>query len=164
MQVTTPEQVGLSSKRLERINVVMEDFVKDNQLPGILTLVQRHGKVAHFGKFGSMDIETNKPMQEDALFRIYSMTKPITSVAIMLLLEEGHVNIYDPVSKFIPAFAKTKVSTGSGVLGLQLVNQQPVMTLHHLLTHTAGLSYGWFFDSPVEEMYRQIGPILGDRQ
>jgi len=164
VQITSPEAVGLSSKRLERISAVMEDFVKDNRLPGIMTLVQRHGKIAHFGKYGMMDIEAGKPMQEDALFRIYSMTKPITSVAIMLLLEEGRLNIYDPVSKFIPAFGKTKVCLGSGILGLQLADQQPVMTIHHLLTHMAGLSYGWFFDSPVEEMYRQIAPILIDRK
>ena len=155
MQTTTPEDVGLSSTRLERINTRMTDLVKDNQLPGILTLVQRHGKIAHLGQFGSMDIESSKAMQEDALFRIYSMTKPITSVALMLLLEEGRLNIFDPVSKFIPAFAKTKVYAGSNAVGLQLVDQQPAMTIHHLLTHTAGLSYGWFFDSPIEELYRQ---------
>lgn len=155
MQITSPEAVGLSSTRLDRITSYMQELVKDNRLPGVLTLVQRHGKIAHIGKFGSMDIEANKPMQEDALFRIYSMSKPITSVAIMLLLEEGRFNLYDPVSKFIPSFAKTKVCVGSGVLGLQLVDQQPQMNIHHLLTHTAGLSYGWFFDSPVEELYRK---------
>ncbi len=157
MQITSPEEIGLSSKRLERITPYMEDLVRDNRLPGVLTLVQRHGKIAHLGKFGSMNIEAGKLMQEDALFRIYSMTKPITSVAIMLLLEEGRFNLFDPVSNFIPAFAKTKVCVGSGVMGLQLVDQQPVMNLQHLLTHTSGLSYGSFFDSPVEELYRQSG-------
>ena len=88
----------------------MEAFVKDNQLPGIMTLVQRHGKVVHFGKFGLMDIEAGKPMQEDALFRIYSMTKPIVSVALMMLYEEGRFSLKDPVSKFIPAFKKTQRS------------------------------------------------------
>jgi len=155
MQTASPESVGLSSSRVNRINTFMEDLVHDNRLPGVLTLVQRHGKIAHFGKFGSMDIEADKPMQEDAIFRIYSMTKPITSVAIMMLLEEGRFNLYDPISNFIPAFAKTKVCVGSGVLGLQLVDQQPPMNIHHLLTHTAGLTYGWFFDSPVEELYRK---------
>ncbi|MBA3872868.1 MAG: beta-lactamase family protein [Anaerolineae bacterium] len=155
MQTTTPEDVGLSSIRLDRINSFMEDLVKDNRLPGVLTLVQRHGKVAHFGKFGSMDIAAGKPMQEDALFRIYSMTKPITSVAIMLLLEEGRLNLFDPVSNFISAFANTKVCVGSSTMGLDLVDQQPVMTIHHLLTHTSGLSYGSFYDSPAEEFYRR---------
>jgi CubicO group peptidase (beta-lactamase class C family) len=164
MQTTTPEKVGFSSARLERINTYMTELVKDNRLPGYLTLVQRHGKIAHFGKFGLMDIAANKPMREDTLFRIYSMTKPITSVAIMLLLEEGHLNLFDPVAKYIPSFAKTKVCVGSGPAGLQLEEQKPPVTIHHLLTHTAGLSYGWFFDSPVEDMYRQIAPILIDRQ
>ncbi len=156
MQPTTPEDIGLSSQRLQCINTAMEDFVKNNQLPGILTLVQRHGKIAHLGKFGSMDIEAGKPMQEDTIFRIHSMSKPITSVAIMLLLEEGRLNLFDPVSKFIPAFAKTKVCVGSGVLGLQLVDQQPLMNIHHLLTHTSGLSYGSFFDTPVDVLYGQV--------
>jgi CubicO group peptidase (beta-lactamase class C family) len=155
MQTTTPEAVGLSSSRLERINTFMTDLVRDNRLPGVLTLVQRHGKIAHFGKFGSMDIAASKPMQEDAIFRIYSMTKPITSVAIMMLLEEGRFNLFDPVANFIPAFAKTKVCVGSGITGLQLVDQQPPMTVHHLLTHTSGLSYGAFYDSPIEELYRK---------
>ncbi len=154
MHIATPEEAGLSSKRLDRITPYMQDLVRDNRLPGVLTLVQRHGKVVHFGKFGLMDIEANKPMREDTLFRIYSMTKAITSVAIMILLEEGRFNLYDPVSKFIPAFAKTKVCVGSGVTGMQLVDQQPLMNLQHLLTHTSGLSYGSFFDSPVEELYR----------
>ena len=140
MQITTPEAVGLSSQRLGRINAVMDDFVSDNRLPGMLTLVQRHGEIAHLGTFGAMDIEAGKTMREDAIFRIHSMTKPITSVALMMLLEEGRCNISDPVSKFIPAFAKTKVCVGSGVMGLQLVDQQPVMTIHHLLTHMSGLS------------------------
>ncbi|MBI1279746.1 MAG: serine hydrolase [Anaerolineaceae bacterium] len=155
MQTTSPESVGLSSQRLTRITTYMEDLVRDNRLPGVLTLVQRHGKIAHFGKFGSMDIEAGKPMQEDAIFRIYSMTKPITSVAVMMLLEEGRFNITDPVANFIPAFAKTKVCVGSDVMGLQLVDQQPAMNIQHLLTHTSGLSYGSYFDSPVDEFYRR---------
>ena len=99
-------------------------------------------------------------MQEDALFRIYSMTKPIVSVALMTLYEAGRFSLNDPVSKFVPAFAKTKVYTGESPLGLTLVDQNPAMTLHHLLTHTSGLSYGWFFDSPIEQFYRTLVPKL----
>ncbi len=157
MQISTPEAAGMSSARLERITPVMESFVRDNRLPGIMTLLQRRGQIVHLGKFGLMDIEAGKPMQEDALFRIYSMTKPIVSVAAMLLFEEGRLSLTDPVATFIPAFARTKVCVGSGVLGLQLADQHPPMTIHHLLTHTAGLSYGWAHDSPVEELYRQAG-------
>ena len=86
MQIYPPESVGMHTQRLERITPIMQDFVKDNRLPGIMTLIQRHGKVVHLGKFGMMDIEAGKPVQEDALFRIFSMTKPIISVALMMLL------------------------------------------------------------------------------
>jgi CubicO group peptidase (beta-lactamase class C family) len=160
MQIHPPESVGMYAQRLERITPIMQDFVKDNRLPGIMTLLQRHGKVVHLGKFGMMDIEAGKPMREDALFRIYSMTKPITCVALMMLLEEGRLSVRDPVSTFIPTFRATKVYAGSTALGLKLVDQDVEITLHHLLTHTAGLSYGWFFDSPVEELYRQVLPTI----
>lgn len=163
METYLPKDVGMSSERLSRISPLMEQFVKDNQLPGIITLVQRKGKVVHLGKYGMMDIEAGKPIQEDTLFRIYSMTKPIVSVALMMLYEEGHFSLNDPVSKFIPAFSKTKVYTGTTPLGLKLVEQDPVITLHHLFTHTAGLSYGWFFDSPVEDFYREIIPNIFHR-
>src|ERR1700674_4238486 len=118
MHVHEPESVGMDSARLDCINATMQDFVKDNQLPGIMTLVQRHGKVVHLGKFGMMDIAARKPMQEDALFRIYSMTKPIVSVALMMLYEEGRFSLTDSVSVFIPASGKTKVYAGSGPLDL----------------------------------------------
>ena len=160
MKVHSPEEVGMSSERLARIAAVIEQFVQGNQLPGILTLVQRRGKVVHYGQHGMMDIEAGKPIQEDALFRIYSMTKPIVSVALMTLYEAGRFSLNDPVSKFVPAFAKTKVYAGESPLGLTLVDQNPAMTLHHLLTHTSGLSYGWFFDSPVEQLYRNLVPKL----
>ncbi|MBK8023414.1 MAG: beta-lactamase family protein [Chloroflexi bacterium] len=158
MEVHSPETVGMSCERLERITPLMTDFVKDNRLPGILTLVQRRGKIVHLGKFGLMDIEAGKPVQEDGLYRIYSMTKPIISVALMTLVEEGRLSLNDPLSTFVPAFANTKVYAGSGALGMKLVDQQSPITLYHLLTHMAGLSYGWYFDSPVEDLYRQAIP------
>ena len=107
-----------------------------------------------------MDIEAGTPMQEDALFRIYSMTKPIVSVALMMLYEEGLCSLNDPVAKYIPAFQHVKVYEKSTEVGLKLVEQEPVMTLYHLLTHTSGLSYGWYLDSPVEAMYRSCQPSL----
>jgi CubicO group peptidase (beta-lactamase class C family) len=155
MKTSVPEDAGMSSRRLERIAPIMLDFVKGNRLPGIMTLLQRRGRIVHFGAFGLADIEAGRPIAEDALFRIYSMTKPITSVALMMLVEEGRLGLTDPVATFIPAFGKMKVCIGSGALGLTLVDQKPPMTLYHLITHTAGLSYGWFFDSPVEELYRK---------
>lgn len=163
MEIHAPEEVGLSSERLARIPAAMQQFVQDNQIPGILTLIQRRGKVVHLGKYGLMDIEAEKAMQEDALFRIYSMTKPIISVALMMLYEEGRFSLNDPVAQFIPAFSHTKVYAGVTPLGLKLVEQDPVITIHHLLTHTAGLSYGWFFDSPVEDRYRELIPHIFHR-
>lgn len=163
MQVQRPEDAGMSSERLGRIAPVMEDFVKDNRMPGVMTLVQRRGKIVHFGQYGLMDIEAGTPMQEDAIFRIYSMTKPIVSVALMMLLEEGRLSLTDPVATYIPSFAKTKVCIGTHPLGLTLVDQNPPMTIHHLLTHTSGLSYGWFFDTPVDELYRRAGQAPVDR-
>src|SRR5579859_1681605 len=160
MHTTRAEDAGMSSQRLQRLGPAIDACVKDNRLPGIMTLLQRHGKIVHFGTSGMVNIEASQPIQEDNIFRIYSMTKPIVSVAAMILVEEGRFRLNEPVANFIPAFAKTKVYAGSGALGLQLVDQQPVMTVHHLLTHTSGLSYGWFTDSPVEDLYRQAIPEL----
>ena len=93
-------------------------------------------------------------MEPDTIFRIYSMTKPITSIALMQLYERGKFHLAEPVSRYIPQFGNTKVLSGLGYLGQQLAPQNPPMTIHHLLTHTAGLSYGFFLDSPIDEMYR----------
>lgn len=156
MNVTSPEKVGISSERLARLDAVMRAAVKDNRLPGILTLVQRRGEVVQRGCYGMMDIEAEKAMREDAIFRIYSMTKPIVSVALMMLFEEGHFSLDDPVAMYIPAFAKTKVYESSTSLGARLVNQKTPMNIRHLLTHTSGLSYGFFYDHPAEDLYRQF--------
>ncbi len=163
MNVISPESVGMSSERLARIAPVMNDFVRDNQLPGILTLIQRRGQIVHRGSFGLMDIEAGKPMRDDALFRLYSMTKPVVSVALMLLYEEGRFGLSDPISRFIPAFKDTKVYAGSPRGGMKLVEQEQPINFHHLLTHTAGLSYGSYFDSPVEDLYRRSFPAQFDR-
>ena len=93
-------------------------------------------------------------MEKDTIFRIYSMTKPITSIALMMLHEEGKFQLIDPVSRYISAFGNTKVLSGFDFMGQKLVAQNPPMNIHHLLTHTAGLSYGFHFDSPIDEMYR----------
>ena len=164
MKQHTAEEVGISSLRLARIDDTMTKAVAGGRLPGIMTLLQRRGKVVHLGRYGWEDIAAQRPMREEALFRIYSMTKPIVSVALMMLLEEGRLRLQDPVAKYIPAFAKTRVYAGSGKLGLTLVDQNPPLTVHHLLTHTAGLSYGWFFDHPVDALYRDVLPSLFNRE
>jgi CubicO group peptidase (beta-lactamase class C family) len=134
----------------------MSTAVKDNRLPGILTLVQRRGEIVQQGCYGMMDIEADKPMQSDTIFRIYSMTKPIASVALMMLFEEGYFNLQDPVAQYIPAFAKTKVYESSTAIGMRLVEQATPINIRHLLTHTSGLSYGFFLDHPIEDIYRQF--------
>jgi CubicO group peptidase (beta-lactamase class C family) len=109
MDTVRPEAVGLSSSRLTRIGQAMQRYVESGKLAGTLTLVARHGKIAHFQPLGAMDVEAGKPMAHDTIFRIYSMSKPITSVAVMMLYEQGAFLLTDPVHKFIPAFADVRV-------------------------------------------------------
>jgi CubicO group peptidase (beta-lactamase class C family) len=150
MRIAAPEEFGFSPDRLKRIDTVMQRYVDQKTLAGLVTLVARRGAVVHFERFGYQDIETRKPMELDTIFRIYSMTKPITSVALMMLFEHGLVRLTDPVTKFIPEFSKVKVFVNEG----KLADLEREITIHDLLRHTAGLSYG-DEDSPVDELYRQ---------
>jgi CubicO group peptidase (beta-lactamase class C family) len=154
MQLSSPESVGFSSERLTNITRKMQEYVDNNNAPGFTTLVSRKGKVVHFETCGYRDVEAKLPVEKDTIFRIYSMTKPITSVALMQLYEHGKFQLNDPVKNYIPAFAETKVFTGMGLAGPQLVEQETPMTIQQLLNHTSGLSYGFFYDNPIEEMYR----------
>jgi len=151
-----PESVGMSSERLARIAPAMESFVEDGQIPGLITAVARDGKVVHFETYGSMDREADKAMQSDAIFRMYSMTKPVTGVAVMILYEEGHFALTDPISKYLPEFESMTVYVGQN--GDKVVTQpakRPI-TILHLLTHTSGISYD-FFPHPVGQMYTAAG-------
>lgn len=154
MQVIAPELVGMSAKRLKNIGVKLRQYVEEEQVAGFVTLVGRDSEVAHLEAWGFRDSEQQLPMELDTLFRIYSMTKPITSIALMMLHEQGKFQLVEPVSRYIPAFGNTKVLAGQGYMGPQLAPQDPPMTIWHLLTHTAGLSYGFFFDTPIDDMYR----------
>ena len=154
MQVAAPEALGFSAERLSNIKDKLGDYVERGKAAGFVTLVARRSEVAHFEACGYRDAESGLPMERDTIFRIYSMTKPITSIALMQLYERGKFQLAQPVSHYIPAFGKTKVLSGVGYLGQQLVPQAPPMTIHHLLTHTAGLSYGFFLNTPIDEMYR----------
>jgi CubicO group peptidase (beta-lactamase class C family) len=155
MEIRSPERVGMSSSRLQRIDCAMQEFVKEDRVPGILTVLQRHGHVVHLGMYGKADIDAGTPMREDTLFRIYSMTKPMVSVALMILFEEGRFSLQEPLATFIPAFKTTKVYAGLGPMGPKYAELDRPITLHHLLTHTAGLGYGLFLDSPVEDLFRE---------
>jgi CubicO group peptidase (beta-lactamase class C family) len=154
MQIVAPEAVGFSAERLANIQKRLRIYIDQGKVAGFVTLVARESEVAHFEACGFRDAENKRPMERDTVFRIYSMTKPITSVALMQLYERGKFHLAEPVSRYIPAFGRTKVLSGLGYLGQQLAPQNPPMTIHHLLTHTAGLSYGFFLDSPIDEMYR----------
>ncbi len=155
LPIGLPEEIGLSAERLKRISPFMQRYVDSSKLAGTITMVARRGKVAHFECVGMMDKETNKPMKPDTIFRIYSMTKPITSVAVMMLYEEGLFQLTDPVSKFIPEFKDLKVFVKETESGIELTESKPEMAIWHLLTHTSGLSYGGDENLPVDAMYRK---------
>jgi len=149
-----PEAVGLSSERLQRINQMIQRYIDDGQITGAITMVSRRGKVAHFEAQGQMDLEKKAPMRKDAIFRIASMSKPITAVAILILMEEGKLRLTDPVSRFIPEFKDTKVAIETAPYR-PAANGQPArdaayytmpaeraITIRDLLTHTSGLQSG----------------------
>lgn len=158
MNMTKPHRVGLSTERLGRIGAYMQSQVERGTAAGVITLVAREHKVAHLECFGMMDREAGKPMRPDAIFRIYSMSKPITCAALLMLFEEGRFQLTDPVSAFIPAFKDTKVLVRQTDAGPELADLVRPITVHDLLTHTSGLSYGFHKDTPVDEMYRQTLP------
>jgi len=149
--VTSPEAVGISTSRLEKLNVIMQRYVDDGVVAGLSTMISRRGQVVHAEQFGNRDIEAGKPMTPDTIFRIYSMTKPLVSTALMLLHEEARVHLNDPVAKFLPAFGATRVLDRDG----SLVAQARPMEVRDLLTHTSGLTYDFMEDTPVGEMYRE---------
>ncbi|HEU4618126.1 MAG TPA: serine hydrolase domain-containing protein [Gammaproteobacteria bacterium] len=155
----TPESVGFSSQRLALLDPAMHAFVDDGALAGIVALVTRHGKVVYFDAYGKRDIASDAPMRPDTIFRIYSMTKPVTAVAMMKLYELGKWYPDDPLSKYIPEFADLRVFAGvddKGEMILEAPNHAP--TVGELLTHTAGFTYG-FGSTPVDELYRQKNPL-----
>ncbi len=152
LPIAIPEEVGISAERLERIRPVMQGYVEKENLPGFLTVVARRGKIVHFETIGMRDMENKKPIEPDTIFRIYSMSKPITSVAVMMLYEEGKFQLNTPVSKFIPEFENMKVYNEDQT---EILDAKKKVTIKHLLIHTAGLTYGWG-DKPVDERYKEL--------
>jgi CubicO group peptidase (beta-lactamase class C family) len=157
LQTVKPEQVGLSSERLGRVSTLLKADVEKGTYPGAILLIARHGKIAWFETVGVRDPETKQPMTRDTIFRIYSMTKPITSLATMMLVEDGKLALGDPVSKYIPAFGTVKVAVekrdAGGATTVELVPTTRPMTIQDLLRHTAGLTYGFFGEGAVKKMY-----------
>jgi CubicO group peptidase (beta-lactamase class C family) len=155
MQPVHPEEVGFSSARLQRITRVIQAAIDRGEIAGAVTLIARHGKVAHCEALGLFDVASGTPMRRDTMFRIYSMTKPITAVATLLLYEEGHFLLDDPIARFLPEFAETKVFARETAAGFEVADLERPITIRHLLLHTSGLLYGDAAGSPVEKLYAQ---------
>lgn len=151
--LTDAKAARMSGTHLARIGPVMKQFIDDNKVPCILTAIARHGKLAHLQAQGYADVDAQKKIQPDTIFRAYSMTKPITAVAVMLLYEEGKFSLNDPIADYLPCFSNMKVYTDNG-----LVEADGPITIRHLLTHSAGLTYSTSLDEPaVSALYQQAG-------
>jgi CubicO group peptidase (beta-lactamase class C family) len=162
LQVSTdPAEVGLDPARLDRIDRRLARWVDDGQLPGFLVTVARHGRLVHVGKYGSRDVENGLPVEDDTRWRIFSMTKPVTSVAAMMLYEEGAFELTDPISTWLPEFAETRVYVAGSAQKPVTAPQLEPIRVWHLLTHTSGLTYGFHHAHPVDAMYRAMGHEWG---
>jgi CubicO group peptidase (beta-lactamase class C family) len=160
--VASPTAPGLDPVRAARIDAVIQRYVAEKKIAGVVALVARHGRIAHLEAYGRLDVERNTPMTTDAIFRIASMSKAVTSVAVMMLVEEGALQLSDPVSRYIPAFKETTVvvkpaaDAPAGAPPSRVAAKRPI-TVRDLLTHTAGISYG--VGSPFEAEYRAAGAL-----
>ncbi len=148
--ISKAEKVGMSSERLERLDKLGEAYIDNGNYSGLVTLVARKGKIVHFKAHGNYGVDNAKPMETDTLFRIYSMTKPITAVAAMTLYEQGKFHMNDPVSKYLPQFADQKV-----LIDGELLTPETPMLMRQLFMHTAGLTYGFVADNPVDVAYQK---------
>jgi CubicO group peptidase (beta-lactamase class C family) len=156
MTPVAPESVGFSAERLERLHTFIQGVVDKKELSGAVTILARHGKIVDYRTYGVQDFSSGAPMAKETIFRDYSMTKPVTGVAMLILYEEGKWLPSDPISKFIPEFAHLKVFNGFDALGkMILVDPDHAPTMHELMTHTAGFSYG-DGDSPVDAIYQKL--------
>jgi CubicO group peptidase (beta-lactamase class C family) len=151
-----PETVGFDSARLERLHTLMQSAVDRGQVHGVVTILARHGKVVDYKAYGWQDFDAKKPMALDTIFRDYSMTKPVTGVAMLILYEQGKWLPSDPISKYIPEFKDLKVYAGTDAAGnMILAAPDHAPTISELMSHTAGFSYGFFGDTPVDKLYQQ---------
>ena len=156
-KTVAPETLGFSSERLARIDKAMQEDIDRKKTGGIVVLIARHGTIAYHKAFGMADIESGKKMQTDSLFRLYSMTKPVTSVALLTLYEEGKFQLNDPLEKYIPAFKDVKVYVKPDDKGAMVLEEpKRKITIQDVFRHTAGFSYG-FGDTPVDKAYQQAG-------
>jgi len=159
-ELAPPESVGFSSEGLARMDEGMQALVVKQHLAGIVTLVARHGKVVQYKAYGVQDVQTKAPMKVDTIARIYSMTKPVTGAAMMMLYEEGKWKPSDPIAKHIPEFANLKVHTGADGNGASiLASPAHAPTMGELMSHTAGFTYGLFGSTPVDKLYTAAAPL-----
>jgi len=152
--MTTPADLGFDPKRLGHLDAVLHQYVDKGKIPGVQTLVSRRGELVHRDCYGFRDVEAALPVEADTLYRIYSMTKPITSVALMMLYEEGHFLMENPVSRWIPELGDLRVWAGGTEEVPETRALESPLTVHHVLTHTSGLTYGFQYAHPVDAMYR----------
>ena len=161
---TSAVSASLSHAKLDRVGDYIRQEIAAGKMPGAVILIQQHGHPVYFESFGMRDVESRRPMTADTIFRIYSMSKPITSVAAMMLVEDGKLALADPVAKYIPAFADVKVGVEnpgeSGTLTLEPL-KRPI-TIEDLLRHTSGITYGFYGDSAVRKLYANSGLFDGD--
>jgi CubicO group peptidase (beta-lactamase class C family) len=154
-----PESVGMSTERLARLNDGMKSLVDQGRFAGVVTIVARHGKVVEFAATGKRDLAADSPMQKDTIFRIYSMSKPITGVAMMMLFEEGKWQLNDPVAKYIPEFTNLTVYGTDAAGNMVQKDQTHPVTMRELMSHTGGFTYGFFSNTPVDKLQRE-GDVL----
>jgi CubicO group peptidase (beta-lactamase class C family) len=158
---TGPDEVGFDPVRLQRVDQHFRRYVDDGLLAGWTIAITRRGKVAHLSHHGLADVEAGRPVADDTIWRYYSMTKPVTSVAAMMLYERGQLALTDPVARYIPAFADARVYAAGPAANPATVPATEPVRVWHLLTHTAGLTYGFHHAHPVDEMYRNAGHEFG---
>src|SRR5271169_4402803 len=165
-EAAAPASRSFSRAGLDRVGDYLKNEIATGKIPGAIVLIQQHGKPVYFGKFGVRDVATQLPMTDDTIFRLYSMSKPVTSVAAMMLVDDGKLALADPVAKYIPAFADLKVGvekpdeTGTPALKLEPLDR--AITVEDLLRHTSGLTYGFYGDSAVRKLYAQADLFNGD--
>ncbi|MFJ9153239.1 serine hydrolase domain-containing protein [Streptomyces sp. NPDC102270] len=156
-QEVDPGEVGLDAKALDRLDQHFAHYVDEGRIPGFLVSVARGGRVAHLGTHGRRDLAADLPVEADTLWRIYSMTKPVTAVAALILVEEGRLSLDDPVAEYLPAFARPRVYVdGSGDSLTTRPADGPIL-VRHLMTHTAGLTFAFYHSHPVDALYREAG-------
>ena len=165
-EAPAPVTPGFSAEGLAHLSDYMRNEVATGKIPGAVLLIQQHGQPVLLENFGVMDVDSRRPMRSDAIFRLYSMSKPITSVAAMMLVDDGKISLDDPLSKFIPAFADTRVAVEkrdeSGQATLATEPMVRPITILDLLRHTSGITYGFYGDSPVRKLYASSGLFEGD--